>query len=177
MPRACCTHADDVRAVLVDPHAVVLPNHVRTGVPGCPRCSGRWRDHVFGNGQEADHVLVAGLVVIAMMIDRADDVDPALAHQTGGSVVLDHGAVGVCAAMQTRAFAVGGDMVSEQAGQYDAVGELAVGAEQDHLFVDAGRVPLTVRASAQGEPWRRWWIRVGADAAFSICSYVVYKSR
>ena len=26
-------HADNVRAILVDPHAIVLSNHVRTGVP------------------------------------------------------------------------------------------------------------------------------------------------
>lgn len=122
-------------------------------------------DHVFGDVHTADHILVAGLVVIALVIDRADDVDPALAEQAGGAalrqggvqvmsdaVILDHRAVGIGASVQARAVAVGGDMVAGQAGDDDAVGELARGAEQDHLFVNGGRVPFAVGAGPQGEP-------------------------
>lgn len=68
------------------------------------------------------------------MIDEADDVDSALAHQTGAVVV-------------------GRDVVAWQTGNDDAVGELAGWAEQEHLFVEGWRTPLTVRPGAQGQPW------------------------
>lgn len=44
------------------------------------------RDHVYRNVHPADHVLIAGLVVVALVIDGANDVDPALADQTSGTV-------------------------------------------------------------------------------------------
>lgn len=70
----------------------------------------------------------------------------------GDAVVLDHRAVGVCATVQAGAVAVGRDVVARQAGYDDAVGELAGWAEQDHLFIDGGRIPLLVSTGAQGEP-------------------------
>ena len=39
-------------------------------------------------------------------------------------------------------------MVAGQASDDNAIGELAGRAEQDHLFVDGGRVPLAVRSGA-----------------------------
>lgn len=101
------------------------------------------------------------------MIDRADDVDAALADQTGGAVigqggvevvgdavVLDHRAIGVGATVQAGAVAVGGDVIAGYAGEDDAIGELTGWAEQDDLLVDGGRVPLTVGPCTQGQPWQ-----------------------
>ena len=122
-------------------------------------------DHVFRDGHKADHVLVAGLVVVALVIDGADDVDPALADDAGGAavgqggiqvvgdaVVLNHRAVGVGAAVQAGAVAVGRRVVAGNPGDDEAVGELPGWTEQDHLFVDCGRVPLLISTGAQGDP-------------------------
>ena len=70
----------------------------------------------------------------------------------GNTVVLNYCAVGVGATVQAGAIAVGGNMVTEQAGYDDAVGKLAGGAEQDHLLTFGGRIPFLVSPSAQGEP-------------------------
>lgn len=72
----------------------------------------------------------------------------------GNAVVLDHRTVTVGATVQVRAVAVGRDLIAEQAGNNNAVGELAGRAKQDHLFVDGGRGPLLIGSGAQGEPWQ-----------------------
>ena len=123
--------------------------------------------YILGNGDRAGDGLIAGLGVIALVRDRADDVDATRADQVGSSalgqsgvevmgdaVVLDHRAVGIGTTVQAAAITVGRYVVAEYASQDDAVGELAGGAEQDHLFVDGGRVPIPVGTGAQCEPWQ-----------------------
>ena len=68
------------------------------------------------------------------------------------AVVLDHRAVAVGAAVQALTVAIGRVRSAVDAGEGDAVGELARGAEQNHLFIDSRRVPLLIRSGAQGEP-------------------------
>lgn len=124
------------------------------------------RDDVFGRSDRAGDVLVAGLGVVALMGDRADDVDAAHADQVGGAafgqrgaevvcdaVVLDDGAVAVGRSVQAFAVAVGRDVVTEQAGQDHAVAELAGWAEKDDLLAFGGWVPFAVGAGARGDPW------------------------
>lgn len=121
--------------------------------------------HIYRDGNRAGDILVAGLGVIALVRDVADDVDTASADQVGGAaidergvevvrdaVVFNHRAVAVGEAVQAFAVAVGGDLVAEQAGQDNAVAELARGAEQQNLFVDRRWVPLSVGAGPQGNP-------------------------
>lgn len=43
-------------------------------------------------------------------------------------------------------------MVAGESGDDDAIGELAGWADQDHLFVNGGRVPHTVSTGAQRQP-------------------------
>jgi len=124
------------------------------------------RDDVFGNGDRTGDVLVAGLGVVALMGDRADDVDATGADQVGSAafgqrgvevvgdaVVLDDRSVAVSAAVQAFAIAVGRDVVTEQASQDHAVAELAGWAEKDDLLAFGGRIPFAVGAGSGGDPW------------------------
>lgn len=70
----------------------------------------------------------------------------------GHAVVLDHSAVAVTAAVQAFALAVGRVRGAVDAGEGDAVGELARGAEQDDLLIDGGWVPVRIGPGAQGDP-------------------------
>ena len=70
----------------------------------------------------------------------------------GHAVVLDHRAVAVSAAVQTFALAIGRVRGAVDAGEGDAVSELARGTEQDYLFVYGGRVPVHIGSGAQGDP-------------------------
>ena len=70
----------------------------------------------------------------------------------GHAVVLNHRAVAVGAAVQTFTVTVGQVRGAVDAGEGDAVGELAGWAEQDYLFVDGGRIPVRVGPGAQGDP-------------------------
>ena len=70
----------------------------------------------------------------------------------GHAVVLDHRAVAVSAAVQAFALAVGRVRGAVDAGEGDAVGELARGAEQDYLLIDCGWVPVRIGPGAQGDP-------------------------
>lgn len=123
------------------------------------------RDHVFRNIDSAGDVLIAGLDIVVLVRDVADQVDAASADQVGGAavdqrgvevvsdaVVLNHGAVRVGATVQAGAVAIGRDVVAEHAGHDNAVSELARLAEQDHLFADSGQVPVVVGSGAQCEP-------------------------
>ena len=124
-------------------------------------------DHVFGNCHGTGDVLVAGLGVVAVVRDRADDVDAACAGQIGGAavgqgrvevvgdaVILDHSAIGVGTAVQAGAVAVGRNVVAEQTGKDDAVGELAGRAEQHDLFPLGRRVPYLVGSGPLSDPWQ-----------------------
>lgn len=123
-------------------------------------------NHVLRDCDLSGDFLVAGLGVIALVRDIADQVDAAGAGQGGGAaigeggvevvgdaVVLNHGAVAIGDAVQALAVAVGWEVVAEQPGQDDAVGELAGGAEEQDLFVFCRRVPLAVGAGSYGDPW------------------------
>jgi len=118
---------------------------------------------VDGDRDSAGDVLVTGLGVVAFLGDRTDDVDAARADQAGGTalrqvcpevvcnaVVLDHGAIMVGAAVQAWAVAVGGNGIAEQASEDHAVGHLAAGGKQQHLFVFGGRVPAPARQVIHG---------------------------
>lgn len=124
------------------------------------------RDDIFGHGDHAGDVLVAGLGVVAFVGDRADDVDASRADQVGGAafgqrgvevvvdaVVLDDGAVAVGRSVQAFTVAVGRHVVTEQAGQDHAVAELAGWAEQNDLLAFGGWVPFPVGAGSGGDPW------------------------
>lgn len=123
------------------------------------------RDNVVRYSDFAGDGVVAGLGVVALVGDWADDGDAAVADQVGGTargqggvqvmgdaVVLDHCAVAVGAAVQAGAVTVGRRAVAEQTGQGHAVAELARGADQQDLLAGGGRVPFLVGSGAQGQP-------------------------
>lgn len=70
----------------------------------------------------------------------------------GDAVVFNDGAVTVGATVKSFAVAVGGDVIAEQAGEDNAVAELAGGAKQNDLFANVGRVPLAVSTGPRGDP-------------------------
>lgn len=85
--------------------------------------------------------------------------DGAAFHQSGvevmgDAVLLDHRAVGVGAAVQAGAIAIGWEVGAVNADHDAAVGELAGWAEHHDWFTFCRRVPYLVGSRALSDPWQ-----------------------
>ncbi|MCY1248358.1 hypothetical protein D9M72_617820 [compost metagenome] len=95
-------------------------------------------DDIFRDSDLSGDALIAGLGVVALMGDRADDVNATLTDQLGGTrfredgaqvmrhaVVLDDSAIAIGTAAQAGAIAVGWKLGAVDTSEGDTIGELS----------------------------------------------------